>query len=189
LIKTFFFGIILGIAVAAGALYALPVVDQYREASIISVAPNGGSAEVFNINIPTDRIMVGGPNQSPLPADLVWPQDEMFGSINAELFKVRNAHDSVIGVAARTSAREGESIVLDWVIHIPARGSMYVNMNPVADEDGYRSGEIRAGSRELASISGVVTERWVADTSGEADAPTGHLELATIYISTLESDE
>ncbi len=175
--------------VAAGALYAVPVVDQHREASIISVAPNGGSSEVFHINIPTDRIMAGGAQQTLLPEDLVWPQDEIFGNISAELFKVRNAQDTVIGVAARTVAREEESAVLDWVIHLPARGSIYVKMNPVADEGGYRMGEIRAGSRELASVIGVVTERWVSDTSGETDAPIGHLELSAIYISTLESDE
>ncbi len=189
MLKTFLFGIILGIAVAAGALYALPVVDQHREASIISVAPNGGSVEVFHINIPADRIMAGGAQQSLLPVDLMWPQDEIFSNVSAELFKVRNARDSVIGVAARTLARDGESAVLDWVIHLPARGSLYVNMNPVADDGGYRTGDIRAGSRELASVSGVVTERWVSDTSGEEDASAGHLELAAVYISNLEPNE
>lgn len=189
MIKTFVFGIILGIAAAAGALYALPVVDQHREASVITVAANGGSMEVFHIKIPTDRIMVGGPQQTALPADLNWPQDEIFNGVSAELFKLRNSQDTVIGVAARTVAREADSTILDWVIHLPARGSIYVNMNPVADEEGYRLGNIRTGSRELAEVTGVMTERWVSDETGETDAPAGHLELATTYISTVEVDE
>jgi len=57
LLKTFLLGILLGLAAAAGALYAIPAVDQKREASIVTVAPNGGNAETFHINIPIDRIM------------------------------------------------------------------------------------------------------------------------------------
>ena len=50
--KTFFVGILLGLAAAAGALYALPIVDQHREVSYVAVAPNGGNIESFHINIP-----------------------------------------------------------------------------------------------------------------------------------------
>ena len=117
MIKTFLFGIILGIAALAGALYAIPAVDQVREVSIISVAPNGGNTEVFHVNIPTDRIMTAGRDQTPLPIGLDWPTDEIFNSVSAEIFKVRNARDAVIGVAARTVAREEDASVLDWVIH------------------------------------------------------------------------
>ncbi len=183
MIKTFIFGILLGIATAAGALYAVPAVDQYREASIITVAPNGGNSEIFHINVPIDRVMSGGPDQAVLPLGLEWPDDEILGSVSTEIFKIRNARDSVIGIAARTAAREGELPILDWIIHLPARGSIYVNMNPVAEVGGHRIGEIRTGSRELSGLSGFVTERWIADTSGEADAHAGRIELSAKYVA------
>lgn len=186
MIKTFIFGILLGIAAAAGALYAVPVVDQYREASIVAVAANGGNTEVFHINVPSDRVMAGGPEQAALPPGLEWPEDEILGGVSTEIFKVRNARDSVIGVAARTVAREGATPVLDWIIHLPARGSVYVNMNPIAMDDGTRIGAIRTGSRELAGLSGHLTERWVSDTSGEQDAPAGRIELAARYVAQLQ---
>lgn len=186
MIKTFILGILLGIAVAAGVLYAVPVVDQYREASIISVAPNGGNTEIFYINVPSDRVMSGGHDQAVLPPGLEWPDNDILGSVSTEIFKIRNARDSVIGVAARTSAREGDVPVLDWIVHLPARGSIYVNMNPVAGEGGYRVGEIRAGSRELAGMTGRMTERWLSDESAVPDAPAGRIELAARYIAKQE---
>ena len=189
MIKTFIFGIVLGIAAAAGALYALPVVDQYREASIITVAPNGGNTEIFHINVPSDRVMAGGPDQAVLPLGLEWPEDAVLGGISTEIFKVRNARDSVIGVAARTVAREGDAPVLDWVIHLPARGSLYVNMNPVATNEGFRIGNIRTGTRELADLSGHITERWLSDTSGDQDAPAGRIELAARYVAQFQERE
>lgn len=187
LLKTFLFGILLGIAAAAGALYALPAVDQHREVSLISVAPNGGNLESFHINIPMDRIMVGTAGQkSGLPAGLDWPQDAVFAGVSAELFKIRNARDVVIGVAARTVAKEEESDVIDWVLHLPARGTLFVSMEPVAQEGGHRIGQIRAGSNEFAPLRGFVAERWVADTSGEEDAPVGRIELLATYVGTAE---
>jgi len=57
--KTFLLGIVLGIVAAAGALYAVPPVNQVREASIVTVAPNGGNVESFHINIPMDRVITG----------------------------------------------------------------------------------------------------------------------------------
>ena len=186
MIKTFIFGILLGIAAAAGALYAVPAVDQFREASIIAVAPNGGNIEIFHINVPSDRVMAGGPDQAALPLGLEWPDDEILGGLSTEIFKLRNARDSVIGIAARTVAREGDAPVLDWIIHVPARGSIYVNMDPVAAQGGYRIGEIRTGSRELAGLTGHVTERWLSDTSGEQDAQAGQIELSARYVAQLQ---
>ena len=61
--KSFIAGILLGVAVGVAALYYVPAVDQVREQSMIEVKPNGGNIESFHINVPTDRIMVGAPNQ------------------------------------------------------------------------------------------------------------------------------
>jgi len=45
-----------------------------------------------------------------------------------------------------------------------------------------RRGGITAGSREFAPLKGFMTERWVADTSGEEGAPSGRIELRANYI-------
>ena len=67
-------GFLLGLAGAVAAVYYIPVVDQARESSIISVTPNGGNTEAFHANVPMDRIMVGAPGQrNSVPPGLVWP--------------------------------------------------------------------------------------------------------------------
>ncbi len=185
LLKFFIFGILLGIGVSAGALYALPAVDQHREVSVISVAPNGGNRESFHINIPMDRIMAGTAGQvSGIPDGIKWPQDDILSGVGVELFKVRNEHDVVIGVAARTVAAEQDLDVIDWVVHLPARGSLFINMDSAAQEDGYRAGRLRSGSQEFSSFVGSVLEHWIADTAGEEDAPAGRIDLLATYAAT-----
>ncbi len=185
--KTFFVGILLGIAVAAGALYAIPVVDQYREISIVSVAPNGGNRESFHINIPMDRVMTGASGlDSVLPVGLDWPEDEILANVSSEIFKIRNARNTVVGVAARTVAKEEDSDYIEWIIHLPARGSLFIQVEPQAQEGGDRIGQLRAGSQEFDELTGFVTERWVSDTSGEEDAPAGRIELLATYVGELE---
>jgi hypothetical protein len=183
LLRTFFIGIVLGLAAAAGALYAFPAVDQHREASIVRVAPNGGNLESFQVNIPMDRIMVGSPDtEQAAPQGLEWPATGVVAGVRSELFKIRNVNDVVIGVGVRTAVtREGENFI-DWALHLPARGSLFVGMEAAAREGGFRQGELRSGSREFARLSGSLAERWVADTSGEVDAPLGRIELQATYV-------
>lgn len=185
--RTFLIGIVLGLAAAAGALYAIPVVDQHREASIISVAPNGGNTETLHVNIPMDRIMAGDSGTAPaVPTDVQWPTADVLAGVRAEVFKLRNADDLVVGIGVRTAAeREGGSVI-DWALHMPARGSIFVAMEPEPRDGGFRLGAMRAGSREFSRLSGVLTERWVADTSGEEDAPLGRIELRATYVGAAE---
>lgn len=173
----------LGLAAAAGALYAIPAVDQVREASIVTVSPNGGNLEIFHINIPMDRIMVGAPGQdAAVPPGLDWPSDEILAGVRAELFKIRNARDTVVGVAVRSAAENDDGNIVDWVLHLPARGSFFVNMEVVPRDGGYRLGEIHSGSREFGRFNGVMTERWVANQSADEDAPIGRIELQASYV-------
>ena len=189
MLKTYFIGVLLGLAAAAGTLYAVPAVDQAREASIVSVAPNGGNIETFHINVPMDRVAIGAAGQSaPLPPGLEWPGDTLLAYSRTELFKIRNARDAVIGVAVRNAAEGAEAVTIDWVLHLPARGSFFVNMESAPRDGGYRLGEIRSGSREFASLRGVMTERWVENDSDEEDAPRGHIELVTTYVGELEPE-
>ena len=186
MLKTFLVGILLGAAAVAGALYSIPVVDQYRELSIISVTPNGGNTESFHINMPMDRIMAGAPGGSAAwPVGMKWPDDPILANVSSEIFKIRNARDAVIGVAVRTVAREEGGDVIDWVIHLPARGSLFINMDPQPQDSGERIGRVQSGAREFEPLTGFVEERWVSDTSGEEDAPAGRIELVTRLIGTL----
>lgn len=183
--KTFITGILLGIVVAAAALYYVPVVDQSREQSLIVVHPNHGNTESFHANLPFDRIMIGAYGQAdPLPPGLEWPEDEQFKNIRAELFKLRNAKDAVVGVASRLSSSGGDSGgVVEWVLHLPARGSIYALMEPQPREGGGRIGKFRAGTREFKGMTGLVSERWTADTSGSEEAPAGRVELIIALVS------
>jgi len=184
LLKTFLIGIVLGIGVAAGILYSVPVVDQFREVSIVSVAPNGGNSEAFHINIPVDRVMIGASGKnSNVPLGLVWPTDTGFENISTEVFKIRNEKNTVIGVAARTVANEGDTDLTDWVIHLPARGSLFINMEPQTQEGRPRIGELRTGSREFDDLSGFIAESWVSKTASEEGIPQGRIELLANYVS------
>ena len=188
LLKTFFLGIVLGLAAAAGVLYAIPAVDQVREASIVKVAPNGGNSETFHINLPMDRIMLGDAGQAGVvPPGLKWPADEVFADVRAELFKIRNARDAVVGVAVRKAATSKESNVIDWVLHLPARGSLFVNMDVAPLKGGFRIGEIASGSREFRPLSGFMAERWISNDSSEEGAPAGRIELSATYVGQLDS--
>lgn len=181
--RTFLIGIVLGLGAAAGALYAIPAVDQHREASIVRVAPNGGNMETFHVNVPMDRIMVGTADGSnAFPAGLEWPASEILEGVHTEVFKLRDVNDLVIGVAARTAVERGDGRVIDWTLHLPARGSLFVSMEAAPREGGFRLGEVHGGSREFSRLSGFLAERWVADTSGEDDAPLGRIELRATYI-------
>lgn len=186
--KSFIAGILLGVAVGVAALYYVPAVDQVREQSMIEVKPNGGNIESFHINVPTDRIMVGAPNQQvALPLGLEWPSNNLFAGIRAELFKLRNAKDIVVGIASRVAASGGErGDIIEWVLHLPARGSVYLTMQPEAVIGGYRVGELRAGTREFSSLQGHVTERWIVDTAASDDATAGRIELKTEFVGRLE---
>lgn len=183
MLKTFFVGILLGSAAAAGALYVIPVVDQHREVSMVSVAPNGGNIESFHINLPMDRVMNGASGQTVrVPVGLNWPDDPILANVSTEIFKLRNARDAVVGIAVRAVAHDEGVDVVDWIVDLPARGALFVNMDPLPQDGGQRIGQIRAGSREFEALSGVLSERWIADTSGEEDAPAGRIELLASYV-------
>lgn len=185
MLKTLIFGFVVGIVATIAAVYYIPVVDQHRESSVISVSPNGGNSEAFYISIPMDRIMIGAPNQpNPLPPELAWPEDAVFEGVRTEMFKVRNARDIVVGVGSRVAAQNdelGDSI--EWVLHFPARGTFFVSMPAQSADGSQRVGSLRAGTREFRTLNGQVSERWIANTdAGNGDSPDGRIELMTRFV-------
>jgi len=181
--KTFIVGILLGAGAVAAALHYVPVVNQFREQSLVVVHPNHGNTESFHINVPMDRIMIGAQAQaSSLPPGLDWPEDPRFADVRTELFKIRNSKDAVVGIASRIAATEGAEDIIEWVLHLPARGSVYVTMEAQPRAGGFRAGVLHAGTREFEPLRGQVTEQWVADTTGFEDAPAGRIELITAFV-------
>ena len=183
MIKTSVAGFFIGIAGAFAAIHYVPAVNLDREVSLITVAPNGGNSEAFHVNIPADRIMLGAQAQANLlPPGLSWPDEPVFTGVRAELFKVRNARDAVIGVGSRVAVRnEKLGDIIEWTVHLPARGSLYMTLDP-ANQNGRRTGILRTGTREFAGLTGAMSERWVNDTSGADPASQGRIEMLATYV-------
>ncbi len=181
--KTYILGVILGIAGAISAVVFLPVVDQARENSVVKVAPNGGITESFHINIPIDRVASGSATTA-IPEGLEWPEE--LASTRADIYKIRNVHDEVIGVGSRVTVQdEQQGNAIEWVLHFPARGSVYAAMQ-ARQEDGSRTGVLRAGTREFSETLGRLTERYV-QTEPEEGERRGRIELQSFL--TRQRDE
>lgn len=189
MIKTFITGIVIGIIAMIGIIHAVPVVDQYREASLVSVTPNGGNFETFQIRVPDDRIMAGARNEAAMqPAGLLWPRSDAFDGVRADMFKLRNARGNVVGVANRLVAEDEEvGAIIEWVLHLPARGSIFATLDPQAGGD-FRAGDMRAGTREFEGLIGSISERWVS-ANNESEGSGGRIELTATYVSTDFGDD
>ena len=184
MLKIFNLGIVLGIAAAAALVYLYPVVDQHREPSLITVQTNGGNLESFHIRLPGDRIMAGvtGSPES-TPSALEWPEHDFLANMQTELFKVRNEKGVVIGAASRMSgSSEQHGSFVEWVVHLPARGSMFVTMAANPSADGYRKGKLRAGTREFLTLNGTVIERFVNEVGDSDFDNMGRIELVTALV-------
>ncbi len=189
--RIFYIGIALGIALAATLVVFVPVVDQQRERSLITVHANGGNSESFHIRLPSDRIMAGVADSPRLtPPGLEWPQLDFLANIQTELFKVRNEDEIVVGTASRMSGKSGKhGSFVEWTVHLPARGTMYVTMAPTPSPNGYREGSLRAGTREFLTLDGVVLERFVKDSLSSDPDGTGRIELAAALVGSVEEPE
>lgn len=190
LYRTFIIGIVLGALGTGASIYFIPAVDLYRERSITSVQPNGGNVEVLRINLPGDRILVGlAGTETSIPAELDWPGAEHTGGMQAELFKLRDRNNTVIGVASRlASFTETQGSFIEWALHFPARGTMYARMELIPSADGIRNGILRAGTREFFNLSGVVGEKFISQVDDD-DSVQSRIQLLAALVSQLEESE
>lgn len=190
MLKTFVIGIFSGAVIAALLLNYLPLVDQHREISLISVQANGGNTETFHTNLPEDRVFSGAAGRGSVPPDVKWPEDRVLADVHTELFKVRNRNDIVVGVASRILGPvSGSGTVTEWVLHLPARGTVYISMDPVSPGATSRNGVLRAGTREFAGLKGAVNERFIARKVGGTTRPEGRVELLTSFVSARPDQE
>jgi hypothetical protein len=188
LFRIFILGSILGFFGAGSLLYLLPVVDQYRVPSHVMVQTNGGNSETFTVILPGDRIMSGRQGSSAqVPEGLQWPELPELSGFEAELFKLRDSEDTVVGIGSRMAVSRvpGDQFV-QWVIHLPARGTLFVAMQAQPAEGAARAGILAAGTREFAALRGSVSEEFVRPDPGQDDAE-GRINLRTALIG--QSDE
>lgn len=186
LFKTLLFGIFLGVIGAGALVYFTPAVDLHRERSLIDVQSNGGNLEVYRINLPRDRLLVGlSGSVGSIPAGLDWPGEELLGDMQAELFKVRNRNNAVIGVASRlASSTEETGPFIEWALHFPARGTIYAHMELSPSVDGYRDGKLRSGTRDFQELTGTVREQFIAGDDGDEESQ-GSIELHATLVAPL----
>lgn len=186
MIKTFVIGAVLGVLGSGALTWYVPAVDLQRERSMISVRPNIGNAELFHINLPRDRILVGLPNnENSIPAGLKWPGEDYLGDMQAELFKVRDENNVVVGVASRlASATNSTGAFIEWSLHLPARGTIYVEMEVTPSADGFRNGEMLAGTQDFLTLSGSVREQFISEVSDDADLQ-GRIQLEVALVAPL----
>jgi hypothetical protein len=180
LFRTFIFGLVLGALAAGGLLYSQPIVDLEREQSMGESRNNGGVIESYYVDLSTDRVMAGiAGAEASVPPGLGWPEYDFLIGTQTEVFKLRNAADKVVGIASRMVGG-GDQAFVEWVVHMPARGTMYALLPHDASGPGVRSGVLRTGTREFSMLTGSVTERYIAKTD-DADA-AGRLELVTSLV-------
>ena len=178
--KTFIFGIFMGLGGTAALLHYVPAVNQHREASLIAFEVNRGNSELFRVNLPDDRILAGDSAEgSAMPTALEWPGDRIFHGSQAELFKLRDRNDAVVGIASRiSSSAEASGEFVEWMLHLPARGSMFV-MFESSTAGGLRNGVLRGGTGDFAELSGTVTEQF-RDQVSDGDSDTvARIEIMT----------
>jgi len=137
-IVAFFAGLL--VVALTTALWRLP--EPLRYPSLISVAPDGGRQEDFMIRWPEDRISRPGEARSGLHAAAVVGaavlEDTAGRRASAEVFRLRDAEDNIIGVAGRLAGTGGAIAdpgrsASNWLIVIPSRGAMYLTQTDAFD--------------------------------------------------------
>ena len=140
--RLFFVMFIAGLVLVALATTFWPLPGHLRYRSLITVPPDGGRQEAFVIHWPEDRLARPGEERSALPVAAAVGatvlQDTAGRRASAELFRLRDAEDNIIGVASRL-AGTGEAIAdpgrsaSNWLLVIPSRGALFLAQTDALD--------------------------------------------------------
>ncbi len=177
--NVFLFGLIAGIASVIGFAYAAPFLVQDRVRAETRVQTNGGRLEVFQVRTASDILSEAPGTDSDLavtPSNTVWyPELAPFAG-SGSLYRLRNESGSIIGVASRVRAMRDDADV-EWVLHIPARGTIALTGVSV---DSAEVGTLRVGVGEFVGLAG----DWEANLGSD-----GIWQIRTIVRSATEEDE
>lgn len=131
-----------GLLVVALATALWPLPNHFRYRSLITVPPDGGRQEDFIIRWPEDRIGRPRESRSGLPAAAAVGaavlEDSAGRRASAELFRLRDNDDNVIGIASRLAGTGGAIAdpgrsASNWLLVIPSRGALFLAQTDVLD--------------------------------------------------------
>lgn len=139
--QLFIWSFIAGLLVVVATTTLWPMPEHLRYRSLISVAPDGGRQEEFVIRWPEDRISRPAEVRFASPAAVVGAavlEDAAGRRVSAELFRVRDMEDNVIGVAGRLAGTGGAIAdpgrsASNWLVVIPSRGAMFLTQADAFD--------------------------------------------------------
>lgn len=140
--RLFLSAFIAGLLLAGLAASFWPLPGHARYRSLTTVLPDGGRQEDFIIRWPDDRIGRSGESSSGLPADAaigaVVLEDSAGQRVSADMFRVRDTADNVIGVASRMAGTGGaiadaNRSASNWLVVIPGRGAIFLSQPDLFD--------------------------------------------------------
>lgn len=163
------------------------------------------------IRLPADRIAAtdaeaGGLRSTGVDGAMLLPAQFVAEPLLVEHFKVRDAADTVVGVAARHWHGSGAAATTTWSILIPSRGALVLSsfgeprgaLEAQLRKNGYNAGKawdgkitvdmipqgqlgnVATGTGEFAGLSGSYTEAWTVAAIDEDGRLSGTVELNTI---------
>jgi hypothetical protein len=202
--------ILLGFGGTLAMAHFVPGISHARLPSHTTVVANGGRAERFVIRLPADRIAASDGIAAGLRAEtgdgaMVLPARLAGETLLVEHFKVRDAADNVIGVAARHWTTHAGRTATTWSVLVPSRGALVLSAPGEARDAletalraaGYKAGSewdgqaivtmtpaepgvITAGTEEFAELVGTYSESWTVTGVDEAGQVHGTVELDTV---------
>jgi hypothetical protein len=130
-----------GLATVILAARFLPLPDHERFRSHIEVLPNGGRTEGFIIRWPQDRISLTDDSVATIPTGTVGAvvfEGAQTMTAVAEVFRLRDIEENVIGIASRiagrvTGQRINSASVSNWMLMIPGRGTFFLAQEDSVD--------------------------------------------------------
>ena len=140
--RLFGYAFIFGLLVAALVTTFWPLPQHLRYRSVITVPADGGRQEDFVIRWPEDRISRAGENREDIPAaasvGAAVLEDTAGNRVSAELFRLRDSEDNVIGVASRVAGTGGALAdpgrsASNWLLVIPSRGALFLDQADARD--------------------------------------------------------
>lgn len=141
--KRLFFGaFIAGLLAVVLAATLAPLPTHLRFRSLISVPADGGGQEEFVIHWPEDRIARPGERDAGLPAAAALGasvlEDSAGHRVSAELFRLRDTEDNVVGVAGRLTGTGGAIAdagrsASNWLLVVPSRGALFLAQSDAFD--------------------------------------------------------